>query len=104
MGDKNRRLLTALLKQARLDGRSAFVGIVNKQDGRTIAVLLAEQPFVFKALRRNTQAALIEYLYLEHFTRFDEVQIIDKFKDPVLTMCVTILDCKLPVIVTETPC
>ena len=82
MDPKTRRSLKALLKQARLDGESAFVGIVHKQDGTTHAVLLAEQLFVFKALRRTSQATLIELMYLEYFTRFDAVQVIESSKTP----------------------
>ena len=101
MDDKNRRSLKALLKQARLDGAPAFVGNVHKQDGTTHAVLLAEQLFVFKALLRTAQATLIELMYLEYFMRFDQVQVIDGFKDLVAKLAVKHLKCKLPIIVTE---
>ena len=103
MDPKTRRSLKALLKQARLDGAPAFVGIVHKQDGTTHAVLLAEQLFVFKALRRTPQPTLVEFLYLDYFTRFDAVQVIEKFKDPVVGLAVKQLHCKLPVILTEMP-
>ncbi len=101
MDAKVRFELDALLKQTRLSGKQAFVGIINQRDGSSIAVLLAEQPFVFKALKLRAQNVLIEYLYLNWFTRFDKVVVIDHFSDPVAQLAIMKLGAKVPVIITQ---
>ncbi len=81
MDPHKKRELDALFKQARLDGQSPFIGTMEK-DGRTIAILFTDKPFVFKALKRIHQTDLKGYMHANHFTLFDEVVVIDHFNGP----------------------
>ncbi len=87
MNPQKKRELEALFKQARIDGKSPFIGTMEK-DGSTIAILFTDKPFVFKALRRIHQTDLKEYLHANRFTLFDNVVVIDHFNDPVVRFAV----------------
>ncbi len=82
-----RRELVSLFKAARLDGKSPYVGKLVQPPQQT-AVIWAEKTFAYHALKKFSQDALREFLYLEHFERFDRVIVINYFTDPMIEAAV----------------